>query len=142
MSRFFCVGAVLIASSCPAGDASTKPGASANAPAARPAVRLWDDGGNADIWRPGCALGEWRVIEALQQYAVLPGRKEPDWPERLADAQPLVRAAACLAIGRGADPKHIPLLVPRLSDEWGYARKCALWALLQMDSQAVKRPLF
>jgi HEAT repeat protein/tetratricopeptide (TPR) repeat protein len=95
----------------------------------------------SDPWRPGARLDEWQRIETLQRYPAFGAEPKPDWAALCRDPSPVVRAAAALAVGREADPKLIPLVEPLLDDPWPTARRCALWALLQMESPRAKAPL-
>lgn len=94
-----------------------------------------------DVWRSGYAMPAWRQVEALQRHPVVEAIPARDLAESCRHLDRGVRAAACLAIGRGGDERHLPLVVERLEDHSPLVRRCALWALLQMHDPAVKRPL-
>ena len=93
------------------------------------------------VWTSGVSVEPWERIETLQKYPLLASAPAPDWESLCNDDNPLVRTAVALAIGRMGDPRLIPLLVPLLEDKWPITRRCALRALLQMDSPLVKEPL-
>jgi len=94
-----------------------------------------------DVWSSGLSLEPWERIESLQKYPLLASEPTPDWEGLCNDRDPWVRTAAALAIGRTGDPELISPLVPLLEDKWPVTRRCALQALLQMDSPLVKEPL-
>jgi len=93
-----------------------------------------------DEWRFGYRSESWKLIEAIQSYPLC-SSKEPDWLKCSQDDDPYVRAAVALAISRKRDVKLIPVLDPLLFDEFPLTRKCALWALFQMEDPIIKDPL-
>ena len=93
-----------------------------------------------DPWRSGCRLESWGRIERIQRYPLF-DPQAPDWAALCKDADPVVRAAAALGVGRTADARLVALVVPLIDDPSPLARECALWAALQMDSPAVIDPV-
>jgi HEAT repeat protein len=94
-----------------------------------------------DPWTPGFELPAWKSIDRLQKYPYPDAAPVPDFAALCRDREPLVRAAACMAIGREADPRRLPLLVPLLQDSSPIVRKFALAALLRLDTSEIKGPL-
>lgn len=94
-----------------------------------------------DPWAPGSKLPEWRVINELQNYPISRDQPQPDFAVFCRDERTLVRLAACMAIGREADPKWVTALTPLLWDESELVRHQALQALVRLKSPEIKQPL-
>ena len=103
-------------------------------------VAPWLWGQEADPWAAGCSLEPWQRIRAIQRYPFYDA-EAPDWAGLAGDESPLVRAVAAIGIGRTGDAGLVPLLVPMLDEDGPLLRHCALWALVQMESDGIKKPL-
>ena len=94
-----------------------------------------------DRWAPGSEWPNWRKIEALQNYPFPIAEPIPNLASACTDKDPLVRAAACMALGRTASADHLPLLVPLLDDECESVRRFSLAAILHVESAQIKPPV-
>ncbi|HIJ65922.1 MAG TPA: PQQ-binding-like beta-propeller repeat protein [Candidatus Hydrogenedentes bacterium] len=94
----------------------------------------------ADPFAPGCTTEEWARVTAVQRYPLY-NASPPDWEALARDESSVVRAATALGIGRTEDADLVPLLLPLLEEGEPLTRHCALWALLNIESPAIKEPL-
>ncbi len=87
--------------------------------------------GGVDPWSFGSKPDEWALIDAIQRYPLYERDKAIDWAGALGHKNPIVRAAAVLALGRevpqGVDyAKSVEALA---RDPEDLVRCCALWSL-------------
>ncbi len=93
-----------------------------------------------DRWAPGVADAPWAVVTSLQAWPAF-DQAVPDWETVVADRDPIVRAAAAAALGRGRPAGAVRWLQELLQDESELVRPVALWALLQERDESAKAPL-
>jgi len=93
-----------------------------------------------DRWAPGVADAPWAVVTSLQAWPTF-DQAVPDWETVVADRDPIVRAAAAAALGRGRPAGAVRWLQELLQDESELVRPVALWALLQERDESAKAPL-
>ncbi len=87
--------------------------------------------GSTDPWAFGAKPEEWALIEAIQRCPLYEQEKAIDWAGALGHKNPIVRAAAVLALGREVPPgldyaKSVEALA---RDSEDLVRCCALWSL-------------
>ncbi len=103
-------------------------------------VAFGDEREAPDRWAPGALDPAWATIAALQAWPSF-GTEPPDWEAASGDPEPLVRAAAAAALGRGRFGQAARWLRPMLEDQSELVRSTALWALLQAPDESAREPL-